>query len=110
MSDPEEAAFAAHPELRRLAELRDRGGWLFVHHQDFATMGFRTWPDGSGDALIVQSLTDARALRRNPAGSLVWQREGGIADVLDGLLELPTPSDPLAPRLVIGSPPSLWTP
>jgi hypothetical protein len=109
VSDPEEAAFAAHPELRMLAALRDRGGWLFVHHQDVTTMGFRTWPDGSGDALIIQSLTDARALRRDPAGCLVWEREGGMVTVLDALLELPPPGDPRAPRLVIGTAPTLWS-
>ncbi len=110
MDEAELAAFAEHPELRRLAELRDRGGWLFVHHPDVSMMGFRTWPDGSGDVLIVLSLTDARALRREPAGGLVWQREGGMAEVLDGLLELPPPGDPRAPRLVTGIGPSLWTP
>jgi hypothetical protein len=55
MTGADQAAFTAHPELRRLAALRDGGGWEFVHYDtefevtDLST-GVRTWPDGSADA------------------------------------------------------------
>ena len=105
-TDRDEAAFAVHPELRRLAELREGGGWLFTHfdveHEvTELTTGVRVWPDGSADALGVRGLTEVQAARTNPLGELVWKREGDLASVLDELLELPPPGHPLAPRLVI---------
>lgn len=104
------AAFAAFPELRRLAELRDRGGWMFRPVSldgdvDLLT-GARVWPDGWSDALAIRDRCDAKAFRCDAAGGEVWQREGTMRDVLDGLLELPPPDAPGAPRLVIAS--RLW--
>ncbi|MFL6141751.1 MAG: hypothetical protein ACJ72N_07765 [Labedaea sp.] len=40
----------------------------------------------------------------------MWQREGGLVDVIDGLMELPAPNESGAPRLVRGTAPRLWTP
>lgn len=114
--NPEQAAFVAHPELCRLAELRDSGGWTFRHYDiepevTDLTTGVRVWPDGSSDALGIRGEADTQAVRTNPSGELVWKREGDVASVLDALLELPPPGDPLAPRLVIpGKPPPIWTP
>jgi hypothetical protein len=45
----------------------------------------------------VRSQTDAAAIRFDPAGCLLWEAEGTVVDVVDALLTLPIPSDPLAP-------------
>ena len=118
MNDAERAAFAAHPVLRLLAALRDRGGWQFTHREPngavVLTNGFRVWPGGWADVLGVFAETDAQAARVNPAGELVWERTGDLTYVLEGLLELPAPDDPWAPRLVLRSTrrpaPELWIP
>ncbi|MFC9251222.1 hypothetical protein [Amycolatopsis thailandensis] len=104
----------AYPELRRLAELRD-AGWLFMPTCDAngdvtKVTGLRPYPEGVADALHVGSQTDAGALRMDHTGGLLWQRDGTVADVVGALLALPAPSDPLAPRLVRGAAPRLWTP
>jgi hypothetical protein len=100
--------FAEFPELRRLVVLRE-AGWIFFPRGDGARLvqlhGVRTWPDGSSDGLMVRFTTDAGALRTDPAGGLVWQRDGGLAEVVDALLTLPPPGSPTAPRLVRGSGP-----
>ncbi|GAB3489116.1 hypothetical protein [Amycolatopsis cihanbeyliensis] len=110
-----EQALAAYPELRRLMELRD-AGWMFLPHTDpdgelVEVRGVRAWPGtGSADALLVRYVTDAAALRSSADG-VVWQREGGLVEVVDGLLTLPAPGTPGAPRLVRGSAPGkLWLP
>ncbi|MFJ7212729.1 hypothetical protein [Amycolatopsis sp. NPDC098790] len=73
--------------------------------------GSFTWDvDGYVDALCVKSETDAAALRVDHAGGKVWERDGHALDVLHQLVDLPAPSSPLAPRLVIGSAPRMWTP
>jgi hypothetical protein len=73
--------------------------------------GSFTWEvDGFVDALRVKSETDAAAIRMDHAGGTVWERDGSALDILHQLVELPEPSDPRAPRLVIGSAPRLWTP
>jgi hypothetical protein len=114
MNDREQEAFAAHPDLRRLAVLRDQG-WHFVHHGDGAgniemTTGYRIWPDRSKDVLQILGPGDARGWRSNPDGDTVWTRSGGLVEVIDGLLELPPPGSPDAPRLVVGSGRRLWIP
>lgn len=73
--------------------------------------GVRTWSDSDwSDGLMVLSPTDAKALRTDPEGGVVWQRTGTLAEVGDALLELPHPDAPGAPRLVKGTVPHLWTP
>lgn len=101
-------------ELRRLAELRDRGEWSFLPIRRDGELelltGARGWPGGWSDAVAIRDLGDARGFRCDPVGGVVWRREGGMAEVVEGLLELPTPDHPRAPRLVIGTAPGLWTP
>src|SRR5690349_5717190 len=98
MTDPpltaaDRAALAVYPELRRLIDLRDGGGWFFQpvqHERDLELLtGARTWLDGWSDAIAIRDLIDARAFRCDPLGGEVWKREGGLIEVIDGLLELP---------------------
>ena len=51
-------------------------------------------------------------LRRAPGGpmAIVWELAGSLSDVVAGLLALPAPDQPTAPRLVRGAAPRLWTP
>ncbi len=58
----------------------------------------------------VLSQTNAAGLRMDYTGGLLWQLDGTLMEVVDGLLALPAPSHPLAPRLVRGRAPKLWTP
>lgn len=108
------AAVREFPSLQRLVDLRDRGGWAFlpIHDDNVLILltGVRVWPDGSSDAFAIRDAADARAYRCNPVGGVVWLLEGDTTEVLDGVLGLPNPSDPRAPRLVIGTAPRLWTP
>ncbi|WP_253837972.1 hypothetical protein [Actinokineospora globicatena] len=46
----------------------------------------------------------------SPDGDLVWTRDGGLIEVITHLAALPHPDDPLAPQLIIGRTPTLWTP
>lgn len=101
-------------ELSRLDELRIVG-WsfhpVFNRHQQLTEVrGVRTWPDGSADALLVRYISDAAAVRVDPAGSLTWQYDGGLVEVIDALLTLPVPGSADAPHLVLGAAPQLWTP
>ncbi|MGV9366510.1 hypothetical protein [Amycolatopsis sp. NPDC003731] len=90
--------------------------WIFL--SEFSTDGLLkkltdafTWDaNGFVDALRIKNATDSAALRTDRAGGTVWEREGDALDVLHQLVDLPEPSDPHAPRLVIGSAPRLWTP
>ncbi|MGC7102741.1 hypothetical protein ACPZ19_49425 [Amycolatopsis lurida] len=115
MTSGQERALATFPELRRLADLLI-AGWMFlpVHDRDgelIEVRGVRTWPGtGTADALMVRYATDAAALRTDHAGGVVWQREGDLAEVVDGLLALPPPDAPGAPHLVKATAPMLWTP
>jgi hypothetical protein len=108
------AALAAYPELRRLIELRDGGGWFFQPMRVEGALelltGWRRWPDDWSDAIAIRDLGDAKAFRCDPAGGEVWKREGNLAEVLNGLVELPAPNQPNAPRLVKAQAPKLWTP
>jgi hypothetical protein len=104
------------PELHKLARLRDTG-WQFLPITDadgdlVEVRGVRTWPDSaSADAVLIRYVTDAAGLRVDHDGGVVWHLEGGLAEVIDGLLALPVPGFPGAPRLVQGTSPSwLWLP
>jgi hypothetical protein len=115
--DAKAAALTAFPELRHLLRL-DAAGWTWMPPSvDEAghvveVHGLRLWlgqPDV--DALRVRGPGDARALRCDPDGGLLWECEGTLGDVVDGLLHLPPPGSPYAPRLVLGSAPAdLWMP
>jgi hypothetical protein len=109
----ERAAVARYPELQRLIDLRQCGGWSFQPvqvdgHLELLT-GARVWPDGWSDAIAIRDRGDAKAFRCDPAGGEVWGREGSLAEVIDGLLELPEPGQPGAPTLVKARA-QLWTP
>lgn len=109
------SAIAAFPELQRLVDLRE-AGWSFLPVTDddgelTELRGVRAWPGGFADALRVVYTTDAAGLRVDHTGCVVWQREGGLAEVVDGLLTLPGPETVGAPRLVLGrSPSGIWVP
>jgi hypothetical protein len=107
------AALAAYPQLGRLLVLKARG-WVFrpvlLHDELQLVAGAFVWPGGWSDALAVRHITDARGFRCDPAGGAVWHREGGLVDVIDGLAGLPDPDEPGAPRLVLGTAPTLWVP
>lgn len=108
------AALSTYPELRRLIDLR-LVGWAFlpvVVCGDVVQLnGFRVWNTGEVDAIRVLSPTDANGLRTlTDESGIVWERSGTVDDVVAGLLALPAPDEPHAPRLVRGAAPDLWTP
>jgi hypothetical protein len=104
---------SADDSVRRLLELR-HCGWQFqpvlVSGELELLTGARVWPDGWSDAIAIRDLTDAKAFRCDPDGGAVWLREGGLVEVVDGLMELPAPDQPGAPKLVRARTPKLWTP
>lgn len=112
--DADRNAIADFPQLCRLIDLRGETEWFFQDiHRDgerVLVIGARLWPDGSSEAIAIGDVDDAKAYRCDAAGGLVWTREGGMAEVIDALLDLPAPSEPDAPRLVLGSAPKRWTP
>ena len=107
------AALVEFPELRRLVDLL-RAGWQFLPVSSGGELvevrGVRVWPDETVDAITVRFTTDASGLRRDPHDGVRWERAGDLDDVVDGLLTLPVPSDPAAPRLVLRTSARLWTP
>lgn len=72
----------------------------------------RTFPDGTADALSIHSQTSAQAVRTDPRGDVVWKVTDTVRVVLSAVLELPHPSDPMAPHLVLPGalPTGLWLP
>ncbi|SHF13974.1 hypothetical protein [Streptoalloteichus hindustanus] len=116
MNVTDQAAVDAFPELAHLITLRN-GGWRFLpplvrDGRPVEVDGFREWPGGHRDAIGVRSPSDVTGLRmtgEEPPG-IVWQRDGGLGEVVFALLSLPPPEDRLAPRLVVASAPPLWTP
>ncbi|SER92213.1 hypothetical protein [Actinokineospora terrae] len=113
MPPTDTVAVAAYPELQHLIDVRD-AGWVFspTLDDDGVTQiyGFRHWPGGWIDLLVIHHSTNTAAARATHDGGLVWNRTGTLVDVIDQLVDLPDPHDPLAPRLVIGRVPTLWTP
>ncbi|MGH3677420.1 MAG: hypothetical protein ACRDU5_17115 [Mycobacterium sp.] len=109
------ASLALYPELGKLITLRDNGRWQFMPKIQRGGVelvaGFAVWlPEGWTDAIALANRDDAKAYRCDPAGGEVWGREGGLAEVLDALTELPAPHEPGAPRLVKGKARRLWVP
>jgi hypothetical protein len=111
---PAQAALAEFPELEALMLLRQETGWAFaasVHNGEVTSVqGVRVWPRDWADAIGILDRKDAQAVRANPTGHIVWKREGGLIEVVEGLLGLPAPDERTAPHLVIGIAPTLWTP
>lgn len=103
------------PEFDQLEALLKRG-WVFDPGFDDRgqldrVKGIFGWhAEGVVDLVRVKSQTEAAAMRCDRSGGLLWEREGTTAYVLGELLELPSPDDPRAPRLVLASAPRLWTP
>jgi hypothetical protein len=105
-------AIRRYPELDALRIIR-HAGWTFRPRLDesgelVCIDGWRGWPGGCRDAIGIKASTDACAIRLL-CGEMVWDVAGTLTDVVAELLVLPAPSDPTAPRLVMGAAP-LWTP
>lgn len=99
-------------ELESLRTIK-AAGWIFRVRLDGAgqlraIQGWRDWPDGWRDAIMINDSTDTCA-GRALANDMVWCTEGTLKDVLAELLALPAPTDLAAPRLVVRMAP-LWTP
>ncbi|GAA1944790.1 hypothetical protein [Amycolatopsis minnesotensis] len=102
--------------FRCLTALRD-SGWKFSPetNQDGELVEIRgayEWPGtGSADRLLFRYTTDALAVRTDNTGDVVWQREGGLVEVVEQLMTLPRPGHRLTPRLALGvRAPIPWTP
>jgi hypothetical protein len=114
MTTAHRAAIEAYPQLGRLLDLKASGPWVFrlgkVGEALTVLLGYRVWPDGWSEAIAIRNDDDVRAFRCDSEAAEVWAREGTLAEVLDGLLELPAPDTPGAPRLAKGTAPKLWIP
>ena len=108
------------PSLQHLILLRD-AGWKFLPVEDPGDPNaeldaVRIWPAGWRDCIRVRDESDALGLRirvpadKHTASAIVWERSGTLAEVVHELLALPAPGAQLAPTLVIGAAPKLWTP
>ena len=103
--DPIADALAAEPDLGWLAQLTLQGWrWLTPVSDDQGVTlihAIRAWPEGSCDALRIHSATNAEATRTNLDGDVVWTRTGTMMDLVAAAGELPPPTDPHAPHLVL---------
>lgn len=108
LTESERIAVGLYPELERLIELRHDRRWLFMpKFTDDGKLdllaGGRLWSNGWSDGFAVRAPTDARAFRCDPVGGVVWEDDGGLADVINHVLDLPSPGHLLAPHLVRGT-------
>ena len=106
------------PSLHHLIIIRE-AGWRFLPIEDPGDPNAeldaaRIWPAGWRDCIRVRDETDALGLRirvlPDEPAEIVWEQSGTLAEVVHALLALPTPGSRLAPTLVIGTAPRLWTP
>lgn len=106
------AAVQAFPQLRRLVTTHTVPPWAFRPHRSGSGVllltGGRAWIDGWNEAIAILNGIDAKAFRLNPDNEEVWSREGTLREVVDGLVDLPAPDHPKAPRLAKGR--CLWRP
>jgi hypothetical protein len=106
------AALTEFPELRRLIDLL-RAGWqlqpISSGGELIEVRGLRTWPNDWMDAIAIRFTTDATGFRCDRSRGVVWEQAGDLTDVVNGLLALPAPSDPAAPRQVLRTTTRLWT-
>lgn len=124
MRSAEADAVREFPELTRLADLW-RAGWLALWPwtEDGVSVllggvpvrleAVRDWGSGWRDAISIRDRGDVLGIRcfvGVEPPDLVWERTGGLTEVIEGLLMLPPPGDRLAPGLVIGRAPALWVP
>ncbi|MDU0293931.1 hypothetical protein [Saccharothrix longispora] len=99
------------PALHSLLRMRDTGWrWLQPPLDDdgnpLELHGLHPWLGlPVVDAIRIRMDTDVLGVRVTSEGDLLWRQDGDLTTVVDGLLELPPPWDPRAPRLVIGSAP-----
>ncbi|QFZ17568.1 hypothetical protein [Saccharothrix syringae] len=100
----------AYPVLRGLLDLR-AGGWKFLPVEPGREEidGYRQWPGPWRDAIRFRDEDDALGLRLrlDDGVHLVWERTGGLAEIVNELLLLPAPGHRLAPRLARGHGPDL---
>jgi hypothetical protein len=86
LTSADRIALATYPQLWRIVELRESGGWFFrpllVEGRVELLTAARMWPDQWSDAIAIRNLGDARAFRCDPAGGEVWKREGLRREVL----------------------------
>lgn len=105
------AAEDGFPELGCLAWLTN-ASWAFVpavaDGELVAIQGWRAWPNRWSDGIRILYVSEAMALRCDPAGWVTWRCEGTLVEVVNALLELPEPDD--SPHLVIDRAPVLWAP
>jgi len=114
-TDSDRRAVALYPELQSLIDIRELG-WVFrvkpaedlivVKGMYLHKVGMVYW----ADMLEIRALTDAVAVRLNPDRDVVWNVTGTLVDIVNGLIQLPHPSSPLAPRLVLSRVSTLWIP
>jgi hypothetical protein len=118
VNQTELATVVRYPEIQRLIDLkieRPQPPWIFqphviAGHVELLT-GWRAWLVGGWtESIAIRDRGDAKAYRCDPAGGEVWDREGSLIEVIDGLIELPGPDEPGAPRLVKGALRKLWLP
>ena len=111
---PVEEAIRRYPRLAGLRAMVERGWKFFIREADGRLLqvdGFYCWPQDITDAIAIHSETNACGCRTHgDEHDIVWKQTGTVADVIDGLLELPAPGEPNAPHLVRGAAPRLWTP
>jgi hypothetical protein len=84
-------------EFRSVAALTTRPNQACAptKQPDFSA-NLQSWPEEDEDT----GQTEAAAMRVDHVGGLVWECDGTATEVLHQLVELPAPSDRLAPRLV----------
>ena len=112
----EAAAIREFPDLEFLMALR-AAGWhglppVIAADEIVQIDGFRIWGNGWRDGIRIRDRNDVLGIRIDaeyPPG-LVWELSGNLCEVATALLELPVPGHRLAPQLVIGRAPQLWTP
>lgn len=108
------------PGLRPLLLLKD-AGWGFLPVEaplanGSVLDGAKIWPHGWRDCIRVKDETNALGIRvhlatdRHSDNEIVWERDGTLEETVHELLTLPTPETRLAPTLVLGRAPQLWTP
>lgn len=98
LTEVQRQMIAEFPEIKKVLPLRDCGFqfWFIVQ----VLVGVREWPGGWMDHFHLRTDTDCWAARATHDDELVWERSGGLAEVVDALFELPAPGQPHAPKLV----------
>lgn len=112
---PTHQALRAYPALAGLLAIIG-AGWRFTETRDdngitalTGVRGYAHMPNVM-DAIKIVDERDAVGFRVQHPDRMLWVREGGLTDAVDGLLNLPDPAAPHAPYLIVGSMPRLWTP